>query len=90
MFYQNGTWEYSNVIAAGSVVKAEDLGYLPIYTGIRDSKQGLCCGTENYWAVNSQVSKADQQATLDFLKWVVTSETGTKALAEEMGFVSPF
>ena len=90
VFYQNGTWEYSNVIAAGSVVKAEDLGYLPIYTGIRDSKQGLCCGTENYWSVNSQASKTDQEATLKFLHWVVTSEEGTTALAKDMGFVSPF
>ena len=90
VFYQNGTWEYANVIAEGSVVKAEDLGYLPIYSGVRDEKQGLCCGTENYWAVNSQASKADQEATLKFLHWVVTSEEGTTALAKDMGFVSPF
>ena len=90
VFYQNGTWEYSNVIQTGSVVKAEDLGYLPIYMGIRDEKQGLSCGTENYWSVNSQASKADQEATLKFLHWVVTSEEGTTALAKDMGFVSPF
>lgn len=90
VFYQNGTWEYANVTAKGSVVKAEDLGYLPIYVGIRDEKQGLCCGTENFWAVNSQASKADQEATLKFLHWVVTSEEGTTALAKDMGFVSPF
>ena len=89
VFYQNGTWEYSNVIT-NSVVKAEDLGYLPIYVGVRDAKQGLCCGTENFWSVNSQVSKADQEATLKFLHWVVTSEEGTTALAKDMGFVSPF
>ena len=89
VFYQNGTWEYSNVIK-DSVVKSEDLGYLPIYTGIKDENQGLCCGTENYWAVNSQASKADQEATLKFLHWVVTSEEGTTALAKNMGFVSPF
>jgi raffinose/stachyose/melibiose transport system substrate-binding protein len=89
VFYQNGTWEYSNVIK-DSVVKPEDLGYLPIYTGIKDENQGLCCGTENYWAVNSQSSKADQEATLKFLHWVVTSEEGTTALAKNMGFVSPF
>ena len=89
VFYQNGTWEYNNVIK-DSVVKAEDLGYLPIYTGIRDEKQGLSCGTENYWSVNSQASKIDQEATLKFLHWVVTSEEGTTALAKDMGFVSPF
>ena len=89
VFYQNGTWEYSNVIT-NSVVKAEDLGYLPIYVGVKDAKQGLCCGTENFWSVNSQASKADQEATLKFLHWVVTSEEGTTALAKDMGFVSPF
>lgn len=89
VFYQNGTWEYSNVIT-NSVVKAEDLGYLPIYVGVRDAKQGLCCGTENFWSVNSQTSKEDQEATLKFLHWVVTSEEGTTALAKDMGFVSPF
>lgn len=89
VFYQNGTWEYSNVIT-NSVVKAEDLGYLPIYVGVRDAKQGLCCGTENFWSVNSQASKEDQEATLKFLHWVVTSEEGTTALAKDMGFVSPF
>lgn len=86
VFYQNGTWEYSNIASVGD----ENLGYLPIYVGVKDENQGLCCGTENYWAVNSEASKADQKATLDFLKWVVTSEKGTTALAEDMGFVSPF
>ena len=86
VFYQNGTWEYGNIASIGD----ENIGYLPIYTGIRDEKQGLCCGTENYWAVNKTASEADIKATLDFLNWVVTSEKGTTALAESMGFVSPF
>ena len=86
VFYQNGTWSYSDIKAIGD----DNIGYLPIYSGIRDEKQGLCCGTENYWAVNKEASKADIDATLDFLAWIVTSEDGTKALANEMGFVSPF
>lgn len=86
VFYQNGTWAYEDVKAVGD----ENLGYIPIYAGIDDEKQGLCCGTENYWAVNSLASDADKEATLDFLEWVVTSDAGTTALAEDMGFVSPF
>lgn len=86
VFYQNGTWEYDKVKAIGD----ENLGYIPIYAGVDDAEQGLCCGTENYWAVNSRASEADKKATLDFLKWVVTSEEGTTALADKMGFVSPF
>lgn len=86
VFYQNGTWEYDNIKEIGE----ENIGYLPIYVGVNDEKQGLCSGTENYWAVNSEANEKDIKATLDFLKWVVTSEKGTSALASDMGFVSPF
>ena len=86
VFYQNGTWAYNDIKSIGD----ENIGYLPIFSGIRDEKQGLCCGTENYWAVNKEAGDADVKATLDFLAWVVTSEEGTGALAKDMGFVSPF
>lgn len=86
VFYQNGTWCYNDVKALGD----ENLAYIPIYFGVNDAEQGLCCGTENFWSVNSQSSKEDQQATLDFMYWVATSDAGTSALADEMGFVAPF
>lgn len=84
VFYQNGTWEYSGLIEAG--LKAEDLAMIPIYCGVKgEEKAGLACGTENCWAVNSQASEADIQATLDFIKWVVTSDEGTTMMAEQFG-----
>ncbi|MBQ0084000.1 MAG: ABC transporter substrate-binding protein [Clostridiales bacterium] len=86
VFYQNGTWAYTDIKSIGD----ENIGYIPIYTGIDDDNMGLACGTENYWAINKKASEADRTATLDFLTWVVTSEEGTNALAHEMGFVSPF
>ncbi|MBQ3134116.1 MAG: ABC transporter substrate-binding protein [Clostridia bacterium] len=87
VFYQNGTWEFANASAIGE----ENIGYLPIYFGVDDAAQGLCAGTENYWVVNSQVSEADQKATLDFMKWLATDEEATKALASgNMGFTCPF
>lgn len=86
VFYQNGTWEYDNIKSIGE----ENIGFLPIYAGVKDKEQGLCSGTENYWAVNDEASKEEKIATLNFLKWVVTSEEGTKALAEDMGFTAPF
>ena len=58
--------------------------------GVADEKQGLCSGTENYWAVNKEASKKDQDATLEFLNWVVTSDAGLNALANDMGYVAPF
>ena len=64
---------------------------IPIYIGVGDeANQGLCTGTENYWCVNKEASEDDIQATLDFINWCVTSEQGTKAMADDMGFVIPF
>ena len=40
--------------------------------------------------MNNQADEADIQATLDFMNWCVTSELGTKTMADEMGFVIPF
>ena len=89
VFFQNGTWEYGNLTGAG--MKDEDLGMLPIYIGAGDeANQGLCTGTENYWCVNSNASEEDQAATEAFISWCVTSETGTKAMAEDMSFTIPF
>ncbi len=90
VFFQNGSWEYGNLVGEGKFSE-EDLAMIPIYVGAGDeANQGLCTGSENYWCVNSQASEADINATLDFLAWVVTSEKGTTALANEMGFVVPF
>ena len=87
VFYQNGTWAYDQIKAVGD----ENLGMLPIYIGVDgEENQGLCTGSENYWCVNKNASEADIQATLDFLYWCVTSDEGTSALANDMGFVCPF
>jgi len=84
-FYQNGTWEYANLTGKYGM-NPEDLVMLPIYCGVEgEENAALPCGTENCWAVNSQASEADQKATLDFLKWVVTSEEGTTMMAEQFG-----
>ncbi len=87
VFYQNGTWEYSNLTAADKfAMNADDLAMIPIYCGVEGEEQaGLCCGTENCWAVNKDASEEDIQATLDFMKWVVTSDEGTTMLAKEFG-----
>ena len=84
VFFQNGTWEYATLIEKG--MKPEELAMLPIYCGVEgEENAALCAGTENCWAVNAKASEADQKATLAFLKWVVTSEEGTKMMAEQFG-----
>ena len=88
VFFQNGSWEYGSLSA---VYADEDLVMLPIYFGVGDeANQGLCTGSENFWCVNSQADQADIDATLAFLNWCVTSETGLNGMCKEMGFVIPF
>lgn len=89
VFYQNGTWEYTQLIDGG--LTDDDMTMLPIYFGVGDeANQGLCTGTENYWCVNKDADEADIQATLDFMDWCVTSDEGTKCMADDMGFNIPF
>ncbi|MBO5098370.1 MAG: extracellular solute-binding protein [Agathobacter sp.] len=90
VFFQNGSWEYGNLVGEGKFTD-NDLTMMPIYVGVgEEAKQGLCTGTENYWCVNKNASEVDIKATLDFINWCVTSEEGTKAMADDMGFVIPF
>ena len=85
VFYQNGSWEYSNLVGNFGMDPA-NLQMIPIYCGVEGEEDaGLCSGTENCWAVNAEADEADIQATLDFMKWVVTSDEGTTLLAEQFG-----
>ncbi|MFW0902732.1 ABC transporter substrate-binding protein [Gardnerella sp. Marseille-QA0894] len=89
VFYQNGTWAWGDLSKAG--MKAEDLGMLPIYIGAKgEEKQGMATGSENYWCINKKASKKNQQATNAFLSWLLTSNYGKDALANKMGFATPF
>ena len=85
VFYQNGSWEYPNLVGNFGMDPA-NLQMIPIYCGVEGEEDaGLCSGTENCWAVNAEADEADIQATLDFMKWVVTSDEGTTLLAEQFG-----
>ena len=84
-FYVNGSWEYSAVAEA-----VPNATMIPYYAGVKgEEKAGLNCGTENYWAINSKVSKADQKATMDFMVWCVTNEKASRKLVDTFG-VMPY
>ena len=68
VFYQNGTWAYSDVADLGD----ENLGMLPIYIGVDgEENQGLCTGTKNYWCVNKNAKEEDIKATQDGMGFVI-------------------
>ena len=84
-FYVNGSWEYSAVSEA-----VPNATMIPYYAGVEgEEKAGLNCGTENYWAINSKVSEADQKATMDFMVWCVTNEKASRKLVDTFG-VMPY
>ena len=88
VFFQNGSWEYGNLIGKG--MTDDQLKMIPIYIGVGDeANQGLCTGTENFWCVNNEASEEDIEATLTFINWCVSSDEGTQAMAD-MGFTIPF
>ena len=90
VFYQNGTWAVGDVTGDGKLSE-DELGMLPIYIGAEgEENQGLCTGSENYWCVNTNASEDDKKATYDFLNWMITSDEGRDAIANKMGFVTPF
>lgn len=89
---QNGNWAWSQISGvAGNKVGKDDIKYMPIYTGMKDEeKQGLCIGTENYFAVNNKVSKDKQTASIAFLEWLFSSTKGKDYVTNKLGFIAPF
>ena len=80
-FFINGSWEYSAV--SESVPNAT---MIPYYCGVAgEEKAGLNCGTENCWAINSQVSEADQKASIDFMVWLVSDPEAAGMMVNELG-----
>ena len=89
---QNGNWGWGQIAEVeGNTVKEEDVKFMPIYTGVKgEEKQGLCIGTENFFSINNKASEADQKASIAFIEWLFTSDTGKKHVTEELGFIAPF
>ncbi len=89
---QNGNWAWSQIKnVKGNVVKADNIKYLPIYMGIGDeNNQGICIGTENFFAINSKASQEEQKAAQDFIYWLFSSETGKAFVVNDLELIAPF
>lgn len=89
---QNGNWAWGQIAdVSGNKVLAENVKYLPIYTGIAgEESQGLCIGTENFYAINSKASEQEQKAAADFIYWLYSSKTGKDYVTNKLGFIAPF
>lgn len=89
---QNGNWAWEQISGTeGNVVEEADVKFLPIYTGVSgEENSGLAIGTENFWAINSQASAADIQATKDFISWLISSDEGKDYMVNSLGNTAPF
>lgn len=90
VFLPHSASVYTALTGSSYAMDPKVLSILPIACGVEgEANSALCCGVEGYWAVSAQASEADRKATLDFLKWVATSELGVSVLESEFGCV-PF
>ncbi|MBO5333498.1 MAG: ABC transporter substrate-binding protein [Clostridia bacterium] len=89
---QNGNWAWNQIKnVKGNVVKEENIKYLPIYMGVNgEENQGLCVGTENFFAINAKASEAERKATEDFIYWLFSSKTGKDFVINELDLIAPF
>ena len=89
---QNGNWAWAQIADVdGNRVKAENVAFLPIYTGAKgEENRGLAVGTENYICINAKASEKERKLAEDFLYWLFSSDTGKKYVSEYFGFISPF
>jgi raffinose/stachyose/melibiose transport system substrate-binding protein len=89
---QNGNWAWGQISGVdGNTVKAEDVKFLPIYTGMPgEEKQSICVGTENFFAINKQASPEKQKLAADFIYWLYSSKTGKAFVTNDLKFIAPF
>ncbi len=82
-FTVQGSWEYASYAEA-----VPNATMIPYYCGVAgEEKAGLNCGTENCWAVNANVSEADQKATIDFMVWLVSDPDASAKMVEQLGIL---
>lgn len=89
---QNGNWAAGQILGVdGNKVAAEDIKFLPIYTGIDGEESfGLCVGTENYLCINKSASAEAQKGADVFLTWLFSSAEGKSIVSNQLNFITPF
>lgn len=89
---QNGNWAAGQILGVvGNKVAADDIKFLPIYTGINGEENfGLCIGTENYLCINKNASAEAQKGADVFLTWLFSSATGKNLVSTKLNFITPF
>lgn len=97
VFFKQGNWAYGNIEGVNEAM-AKRLTFVPvkmpltqdmIKTGmtVEEFNSTIPVFVPNYYAINAKVSAQEQQAAMDFLIWMNTSETGRRFLVDEFAFI---
>jgi len=83
VFHQDSLTVFSQLAEAG--MDPDTLAVIPLYCGAEgEDRAALCSDLESTWAINARASAADQQATADFLLWLVTDPEALAAYAGQV------
>ncbi|WP_031547016.1 ABC transporter substrate-binding protein [Salinicoccus luteus] len=83
---QQGNWAYPSIEQIAPEV-AENSGIIPIPVG---GEAKMPVGVPQYWVVNSGADDAVQQASVDFLDWMYTSDAGKEAVLNDFNFIPAY
>ncbi|MCH4167992.1 MAG: ABC transporter substrate-binding protein [Streptococcaceae bacterium] len=98
IFLKQGNWIYPNLVEIDKDI-VETMALVPVKWPVEDSdikiegrtadliNTTIPAFVPNYFIINKQASKAQQETAADFLVWLYTSERGKKFLKEEAGFI---
>ncbi len=89
---QNGNWSINQILESEDLnINVDSIKFMPIYIDVKnEEKQGLAIGTENYLAINKYTSLEDQEATIDFLTWLISTDEGKSFFIDDLGFMPYF
>lgn len=90
-FYFMGDWTWA--VVGGLEGRDNDFGVLPVPISNNPDDYGngqVAYSEPKLFAIDNTASPEEQQAALDFLEWMLTSEEGQTAIVSEMGLVMPY
>lgn len=91
-FYFMGDWTWA--VIGNLEGRDNDFGVLPVPISNNPDDYGngqIAYSEPKLFAIDNTVATPEeQQAALEFLEWMLTSEEGQKAIVEEMGLVMPY
>lgn len=85
VFFQGTSDDYDTLVNIYGMYDGE-LAMLPMYSSSSgEDNLGLGCSCGSYWGINKNSKKEDIEATIAFLKWLLTDTYSTELLSRSLG-----